>query len=167
MARIAGFSPIVTTASAQHTEYLKSLGATHVFDRNVDVKTIQEAFLTPVALVVDAISSSSTQLFAYDVLTTPSPVSGAHLAIVLDPSPAVKEKNTENKVLIHGVLGSSHMFKDLSVPFWKIVGKWIEEGKYVPNRVHLVKGGLAALPKALDLSRQGVSGVKIVVRPQE
>ena len=48
LARIAGFSPIITTASAQHAEYLKSLGATHVFDRNVDVKTIQAASSSPI-----------------------------------------------------------------------------------------------------------------------
>lgn len=167
LARIAGFSPIVTTASSQHTEYLKSLGATHVFDRNVDVKTIQEAFPTPVALAFDTIGVASTQLLAFDVLTTPAPAAGAHLALVLDPVPALKEKNEDNKVSVHRVFGSSHLFKDLSVPFWAVVGKWIEEGKYVPNHVHLVKGGLAAVPEALDLSRKGVSGVKVVVRPQE
>ncbi|CCO30218.1 Protein TOXD [Rhizoctonia solani AG-1 IB] len=33
LARIAGFSPIVTTASVKHEDFLKSLGATHIFDR--------------------------------------------------------------------------------------------------------------------------------------
>jgi len=167
LARIAGFSPIVTTASSQHTEFLKSLGATHVFDRNADVKTIQEAFPTPVALAFDTIGIASTQHVAYDVLTTPSPPAGAHLALVLDLDPALKEKNGDNKVSVHRVFGSSHAFRDLGIPFYKVVGKWIEEGKYVPNHVQLVKGGLAAVPEALDLSRKGVSGVKIVVRPQE
>lgn len=167
LARIAGFSTIVTTASAQHADLLKSFGATHVFDRNVDAKTIQQAFHSPVALALDAISVASTQLLAYEVLTAPSPVPGAHLALVLPADPALEEKNADNKVSINQVYGSSHTFKDLSVPFWKSVGKWIEEGKYVPNRVQLVSGGLASIPEGLDLSKKGVSGVKLVIHPQE
>ncbi|QRW16817.1 Zinc-binding dehydrogenase [Rhizoctonia solani] len=137
LARIAGFSPIVTTASAQHNDFLGSLGATHVFDRDVDAKTVQSAFSTPVALVVDSISQASTQELAFEVLTTPSSVQGAHLAIVLRPPIR------------------SHQFRDLSVPFWQTVGQWIKDEKLVPNRVQVVKGGLAAVPEALDLSRKG------------
>ncbi|HEV7737525.1 MAG TPA: hypothetical protein VGO47_09170, partial [Chlamydiales bacterium] len=33
LAKLSGFSPIATTASTHHTDYLKSLGATHVIDR--------------------------------------------------------------------------------------------------------------------------------------
>ncbi|CAE6463478.1 unnamed protein product [Rhizoctonia solani] len=167
LARIAGFSPIVTTASAQHNDFLGSLGATHVFDRDVDAKTVQSAFSTPVALVVDSISQASTQELAFEVLTTPSSVQGAHLAIVLPPADSVKEKNSGDKITVHNIFGSSHQFRDLSVPFWQTVGQWIKDEKLVPNRVQVVKGGLAAVPEALDLSRKGVSGVKLVIHPQE
>ncbi|CAE6487725.1 unnamed protein product [Rhizoctonia solani] len=131
LARIAGFSPIVTTASSQHTNFLKSLGATHVFDRHVEAKAIQSAFTTPVSLVVDSISVASTQSLAFNVLTTPSPVPGARLSIVLPITDSVKERNVENKVTVKQVYGSSHMFRDLSVPFWHIVGQWIKDGKFV------------------------------------
>ncbi|KAG8728895.1 hypothetical protein FRC11_010033 [Ceratobasidium sp. 423] len=167
LARIAGFSPIVTTASAQHTDFLKSLGATHVLGRDVDAKTIQSAFPTPVSLVLDSISVDSTQSLAFDVLTTPSLALGAHLAVVLAPVDSIKGRNADDKVTINHLFGSSHLFRDLSVPFWQNVGRWIKDGKFVPNRVQVVKGGLAALPEALDLSRKGVSGVKIVIHPQE
>ncbi|GAB1523201.1 hypothetical protein RhiTH_006332 [Rhizoctonia solani] len=167
LARIAGFSPIVTTASAQHNDFLKSLGATHVFGRDVDAKTIQSAFSTPVALVLDSISQASTQELAFEVLTTPSLVKSAHLAIVRPPADLVREKNSGDKITVHYVFGSSHQFRDLSVPFWQTVGQWIKDEKLVPNRVQVVKGGLAALPEALDLSRKGVSGLKIVIYPQE
>ncbi|ELU40030.1 alcohol dehydrogenase groES-like domain-containing protein [Rhizoctonia solani AG-1 IA] len=167
LARIAGFSPIVTTASAQHNDFLKSLGATHVFGRDVDAKTIQSSFSMPVALVLDSISQASTQELAFEVLTTPSSVQGAHLAIVLPPADSVKEKNSGDKITVHNIFGSSHQFRDLSVPFWQTVGQWIKDEKLVPNRVQVVKGGLAAVPEALDLSRKGVSGVKLVIHPQE
>ncbi|KAH7334755.1 GroES-like protein [Rhizoctonia solani] len=167
LARIAGFSPIVTTASNQHTEFLKSLGATHVFNRHVNARAIQAAFTTPVSLVVDSISTPSTQSLAFDILTTPSPVPGAHLSIVLPVADSIKEKNADDKVNVHLVYGSSHNFRDLSVPFWQNIGQWIKDGKFVPNRVQVVKGGLAAVPEALDISRKGVSGVKLVINPQE
>ncbi|CAE6409830.1 unnamed protein product, partial [Rhizoctonia solani] len=167
LARIAGFSPIGTTASAQHTDFLKSLGATHVFDRDVDAKTIQSAFPTPVSLVLDSISVASTQSLAFDVLSTPSPVAGAHLALVLPLVDSLKEKNADNKVNINQFFAVSHILRDLSVPFWQNVGQWVKDGKLVPNRVQVVKGGLAAVPEALDHSRKGVSGVKIVLHPQE
>ncbi|CAE6486631.1 unnamed protein product, partial [Rhizoctonia solani] len=167
LARIAGFSPIITTTSVQHVDLLKSLGATHVFDRNVDAKTIQSALPTPVSLVLDSISVASTRSLAFDVLTIPSPVPGAHLALVLPLIDPIKEKNVDNKVTVHQIYGSSHRFRYLAVPFWQNVGQWMKDGKFVPNRVQVVKGGLAALPEALDLSRKGVSGMKIVIHPQE
>ncbi|CAE6474475.1 unnamed protein product, partial [Rhizoctonia solani] len=166
-ARIAGFSPIVTTASSQHTESLKSLGATHVFDRDADVQTLQSVFPAPVALVFDAISVEATQLLAFDVLTTPSPVLGGRVILLLPQVNSFKDKNSGNKIAVDDVYGSSEAFKDLSVPFWQKIGQWIEGGKLVPNRVQLVEGGLGGIPEALDLSRKGVSGVKLVVRPQE
>ncbi|CAE6500303.1 unnamed protein product [Rhizoctonia solani] len=167
LARIAGFSPIVTTASAQHTDFLKSLGATDVFDRDVDAKTIQSAFPTPVSLVLDSISVASTQSLALDVLTIPSPVPSAHLAVALPLVDSVKERITGDKVVVNHFFGSSHMSRDLSIPFWQNVGRWIKDGRFVPNRVQVVEGGLAAIPEALDISRKGVSGVKIVIHPQE
>ncbi|KAG8772038.1 hypothetical protein FRC12_003273 [Ceratobasidium sp. 428] len=159
LARIAGFSPIVTTASSQHAEYLKSLGATHVFDRNVDLKTLQEAFAGPVSLAFDSISIPSTQKLAIEALTAPSIAPGAHLALVL-PLDAALQKEVEGKVTVNQVFGSSHTWKDLTVPYWQIIGKWIEEGKIVPNHVQLVSGGLSAVPDALDLSRKGESLVQ-------
>ncbi|KAG9091920.1 hypothetical protein FRC06_000325 [Ceratobasidium sp. 370] len=166
LARIAGFSPIVTTASVQHTEFLKSLGATHVFDRNVDAKTLQEAFAGPVSLVLDAISVLSTQKLAVEVLTKSPTAPGAHFAGVL-PLDASLQKELEGKVTVNNIFGSSHAFKDLSVPYWQVLSRWIEEGKIVPNHVQVVDGGLSGVPQALDLSRKGVSGVKLVIHPQE
>ncbi|CAE6370959.1 unnamed protein product [Rhizoctonia solani] len=166
-ARLAGFSTIVTTASSQHADFLKSLGATHLFDRNVDVKTIQSAFETPVSFVFDTVGTETTQLLAFDVLTTPSLVPGARLSLLLTPVDSLKEKNSGDKVNVDHVFGSSYVFRDLSIPFWQKIEEWVKNGEIVPNRVQLVNGGLAGVPEALDLSRKGVSGVKIVVRPQE
>ncbi|KAG9105594.1 hypothetical protein FRC07_009162, partial [Ceratobasidium sp. 392] len=166
LARIAGFHPIVTTASTKHTEYLKSLGATHVFDRDVDLATVQEAFNGPVSLAFAAISTPSTQKLAIEVLTKPSVAPGAHVAVAL-PLDTALIPEIEGIITFNNIFGSSHAWKDLSAPYWQVLSKWIKEGKIVPNRVQLVDGGLCAVPKALEMSRKGVSGVKLVIRPQE
>jgi hypothetical protein len=136
-------------------------------DRDASVETIQSAFPAPVALVFDTVSIDSTQSLAFDVLTTPSPVPGARLSVLLNPVDSLKKKNAEGKIVVDHIFGSSQRPRDLRVSFWKQVGQWIEQGELVPNRVQLVNGGLAGIPAALDLSRKGVSGVKLVIRPWE
>ncbi|KAG8732446.1 hypothetical protein FRC10_000916 [Ceratobasidium sp. 414] len=160
MARIAGFSPIVTTASEQHTEFLKSLGATHIFDREADAKTLQSAFTEPVSLVLDAISAPATQSVAFEVLTTPTPVLGAHLAVVLSLQEELKMKNE--------ALGSkSIVVNEVWVPFWRTLEHWVKSGDFIPNRVQVVPGGLEGVMEGLELSKRGVSGVKLVIHPQD
>lgn len=167
LARLAGFSTIAATSSSQHTEYLKSLGATHIFDRDVDAKTIQSVFSAPVALAFDSIATVPTQSLAFEVLTTPPAAPNARLSLVRAPDESIKSRNTEEKVAIHSVFASPSLFKEISVPLWGNLGRWIEQGKIVPNRVQVVTGGLAGVSGGLDLSRKGVSGVKLVVHPQE
>ncbi|QRV98328.1 Zinc-binding dehydrogenase [Ceratobasidium sp. AG-Ba] len=141
LARIAGFSPIVTTASAKHTEYLKNIGATHVIERNTDAKIIQAAFKEPVSLIVDTISLPETQSLAFEVLHTPKPVSDGHLSIVLRLLEDLKAKNAalgSKAVSVNEVLGIGHLNPDIAVPFWRGIERWIKDGSLVPNRVQVV-----------------------------
>ncbi|QRV98335.1 Zinc-binding dehydrogenase [Ceratobasidium sp. AG-Ba] len=166
LARIAGFSPIATTASVQHADFLESLGATHVFDRDVDVKTVQGLFGSSVSLVFDAVSIPSTQKLGTDILKA-STFSDAHFSTVQPLDPSLQEELKGKATIHHVFAGTPDANKALSVPYWQVLSKWIEEGKIVPNRVQVVGGGLKAVPEALELSKKGVSGVKLVVHPQE
>ena len=72
-ARLSGFSPIVTTASLHNTEFLKSLGATHVLDRSLPPAALaaEVAKLTggaPVEVVFDAIALADTQTLGFGLL---------------------------------------------------------------------------------------------------
>ncbi|KAG9106200.1 hypothetical protein FRC07_008929, partial [Ceratobasidium sp. 392] len=67
LARIADFSPIITTASSAHTSLLEPLGATHALDHNADAHSVQVVSSIPVSFVVDTISVASTQILALDV----------------------------------------------------------------------------------------------------
>ena len=40
MAKLQGFSPILTTSSPRHEAFLRTLGATHVIDRNLSTDNI-------------------------------------------------------------------------------------------------------------------------------
>jgi Zinc-binding dehydrogenase len=93
LAKLSGFSPIITTASLKHTESLKSLGATHVIDRNISSSALASEVAsitqnTPLKYAADAISLGDTQQAAYDLLAP-----GGQLATFLP----VAVKTTQEK----------------------------------------------------------------------
>ena len=99
LAKLSGFSPIITTASLKHAESLKSLGATHVIDRNISASALasEVASITqnaPLKYAVDSISLADTQQTAYDLLAP-----GGQLAIFLP----VAIKTTEEKHIISAI----------------------------------------------------------------
>ena len=73
LAKLSGFSPIITIASLKHAEYLKSLGATHIIDRNISGAALASeinniTYNAPIKYAVDSISLPDTQQTAYDLL---------------------------------------------------------------------------------------------------
>ena len=96
LAKLSGFSPIITTASLKHAEALKSLGATYVIDRNISSSALasEVASITqnaPLKYAVDSISLADTQQAAYDLLSP-----GGQLAVFLP----ITAKTTEEKRII-------------------------------------------------------------------
>lgn len=70
LAKLSGFSEIITTASEKHSDHLKSLGATTVLSRslsNAEMVSSISLVSTP-KLVYDSIASSETQDLALDIL---------------------------------------------------------------------------------------------------
>ncbi|KAG8741862.1 hypothetical protein FRC10_002323 [Ceratobasidium sp. 414] len=174
LAHIAGFSPIITTSSKPHAEALKSFGATHVFERTVTAETIHsiiQATGHALPLVADAVSTPETQVFAFKLLTNqPNPPNDLQLQLVLPPSDellALNKARPEGPIKADIIFGSAYAFKELCAPFYGVAEKWLEEGKLLPAQVQIVEGGLGAVSEALDLIAKGVSGVKLVIRPQE
>lgn len=172
MARIAGFSPIITTASKAHADSLKSLGATHVFERTVSPSTIHNALTgsKPLTLAVDTVSNSETQLFAFQVLTNQPkpPPQGLQLQLVLPPTEELQAHNSargEGSVKAGIVAGVACKQPKVFAPFYEVAEKWVEEGKIVPGKVQVVDGGLASVAAGLDTLAKGVSGVKLVIHP--
>ncbi|EMD31500.1 hypothetical protein CERSUDRAFT_162941 [Gelatoporia subvermispora B] len=168
LAKLAGFSSIITTASLKNTELLQSFGATHVLDRNLSEAALvaEVAKIAPVVEVVyDAISLASTQNPAYDIVAP-----GGTLVLVLpDQIDAAKKSAAPGKQIVN-------VFGNVNAPDRRKTGQTLyskltallEEGAIKPNRVELLPNGLAGIPEGLKrMEKDQVSAVKLVARPQE
>ena len=109
LAKLSGFSPIITTASLKHSESLKSLGATHVIDRNISASTLVSEISSitqnvPIKYAIDSISSPDTQKTTYNLLAP-----GGKLAIVLKVAPTVKVTKEKEIIYADGLLTPSNI----------------------------------------------------------
>lgn len=123
LAKFSGFSPIIVTASLKHTDYLKSLGATHVLDRNLslaDLKSeIEKITSQPIKHVYDTVSSSETQHAANEILAP-----GGHLMLVLSPVITSADKHVTAVLAIRQL---EHNVK-LLTGFYTKLTEWVENG---------------------------------------
>jgi len=161
LGKLSGFSPIITTASSKHKTYLESLGATHVIGRDSIGPAIAKITSAPIEIVYDAISSAETQQGGYDVLSP-----GGQLVLVLPPAvqATVADKGINNVRAFFNLPFNAKVVLE----YHAHVTRFLAEGLIKPNRVEIVPGGLGAIPAALGrLERGEVSGVKLVVHPQE
>ncbi|RDX49053.1 GroES-like protein [Lentinus brumalis] len=167
LARLSGFSSIIATASPQHTDFLKGLGATHVVDRNLPSETLQ-AESTRLGgglfdLVYDAISTQDTMPIGY-ALTAPS----GDFVVVSPPVGLGGEGDPKKKVhMARGLLalpGNEAIGADLL----SALPTLLETGDIKPNRTEVLPGGLNAIAGGLErLKNKQVSGTKLVVLPHE
>jgi len=164
-ARLAGFSPIITTAAPKHKALLERLGATHVIDRNSSNAASEIREIAPsLTLVFDCVAEKDTQQLGLDSIGASA--TNAKLLTAIAPNGEVvnASKRREHPVEIKGIYGSSHLFRDVSIPFYTAIGGWLKSGKFVPNNVEVV-GGLDDVQAGLDKLKAGVSAVKLIIKP--
>ena len=69
LAKYSGFYPITTTFALKHADEVKSLGATHIIDRNVSVVAeVRKLTDKPILIVYGAIANADTQQAGIDIL---------------------------------------------------------------------------------------------------
>ncbi|KAI0760964.1 GroES-like protein [Trametes elegans] len=171
LAKLSGFSPIITTASPHNEQLLRSLGAAHVLDRTLSPAAILAELpkLTqgkPLEFVFDAIAVADTQALGYDALAP----GGALIVVNPDEVPAEKKKAAGESKRVVNVFGIVHLpeNREVGVELFKRLTEWLEKGIIVPNRVEVLPNGLAGIPEGLErLKNNKVSGKKLVARPQE
>ncbi|KAG1717398.1 chaperonin 10-like protein [Suillus paluster] len=178
LAKMSGFSPIITTSSLRHTEHLKSIGATHVIDRYLSLPALKQAVMkitgSRIHIMYDSISIKETQEAAWSLLAP-----GGKL-VVTQPSLISKDSNDFTGRHVVPVDGSPQSDENWETGkrLWAHLERWVEEGhirvsiyqNLTSGQIHveLLHGGLHAIPEALARFNAGkVDGVKMVVRPQD
>lgn len=189
MAKISGFSPIIATASENNFAQIKSVGATHPLSRNLSPAELSASITKivngiPIEVVYDAISIPDTQQLGWDILAK-----GGSLVIVLGDQinkgseAEAKEKHVAN------VAANVNLPQNIEfgLKLYGSISGWLESGAiqvcrslffslacfvnsifWQPNQVEVLPGGLQGIPDGLErLKNKGVSGVKLVIRPEE
>ncbi|KAJ7504981.1 hypothetical protein B0H11DRAFT_1709213, partial [Mycena galericulata] len=162
--RVLDYSTIITYASGKHTDYLKSIGATHVIDRNtvatadVPAVVLKIAAGAPIKIAYDAISADDTRDATFATL----PEGGIAISVA-----SGEERNVDGKKFI-SIFGSTHAHREFGARLWKALPQQVEAGLIVPNRVERLPNGLAGIVDGLkQLEDNRVSGVKLVFFPQD
>lgn len=189
LARLNGFSNIVTASSKSHHDHLKKLGAHSVLDRNEAqvsdyVNTVKSAGY-PLGIVIDSISEADTGVLGVEILKGVNPdgvpsdaagIDNSTVILYLQPDEKVHEaaKNAGPKAAIKvknvwGV-GSAPYLRSQAVNVMKALGGedgWIARKQFHPNRIIVIDGGLANVEEGLARNKKGVSGQKLILKPQE
>ncbi|KAI0267846.1 GroES-like protein [Gloeopeniophorella convolvens] len=169
LARLSGFSPIITTASASNEAYCLAAGATHVIDYHTTPYTavpaaIQQITKAPIALAYDAISSADSQKASWEILgpngnfviTLPAAVS----------TPAETDELGRRTVWVYGTVQDPEN-EEFGKELYAALPALLADGSIKPNKVEYVPDGLKGIPAALERLAKGVSGIKLVARPGE
>lgn len=188
LANLSGFSPIIVTASARNEEYLKSLGATHVLDRNIlplaSLPAAVGAITTkPVKVIYDAVSAQETYAAAFETLAPGGTI--IHFPSIPHESSQLQDGKSAATVFgsarmptqrAFGLSLYSHLTELLETGDLKVraspgtqIARQFLMSRFLPqpNSVEVVPGGLLGIPSGLERLRAGVSALKLVVHPQE
>jgi len=165
-AKLSGFSPIITTASPKHVEFLKARGATHVLDRNLPFSAlaaeIAKITTAPIEIVYDGVSSSDTQRTGYNLLAD-----GGHLSLVLPQDENLEVVEGKTISMVFGVWTLPHS-QEVGAKFHSQLTELLDQGSIKPNNVEVLPGGLNGVVSGLErLYANQVSATKLVVRPHE
>nr|GAT43833.1 GroES-like protein [Mycena chlorophos] len=191
-----GFSTIIAYASAKHTDYLTSLGATLVIDRNstplADLPSHPALKDAPVDVVYDTVLGIISSGSDATTTATATPVDIGYdlvkphgLLVTVNPRISLSATRTGKEGVVLTKSMGFYVGPDvIPSPMSKVehthFGRYIierlpvllEEGAIVGNRVEVLPGGLEGVKAGFERWYQpgeagGVSAVKLVAHPQE
>lgn len=165
IAKLLGFH-VYVTASEKHHEYMKSLGASKVFDYRGEgvvesiVKAAKEDGVT-LQMGFDAVGQLQSCL---DILKE---FKGDSVAKLASAVPLSKDSPKVEGVEVKFVAAPDDE-EERQETFHFMFGVWLKEklakGEFVPSpKIRVIEGGLEAANKGLDEWKKGVSGVKLVL----
>ncbi|KZP31452.1 GroES-like protein [Athelia psychrophila] len=155
LAKLSGFSPIITTASLHNAAYLEHL------DSAALKKAVASITKLSFDIVYDSLSLPDTQKVAYEILSA-----NGTLVLVLPPS--VGEPTDGKKVLNTAGTPFRPGNEEIVAGLYANLESYLDTGVLQANRVEILPGGLNGIVGGLNRLREDkVSGTKLVVRPQE
>ncbi|EIM83601.1 GroES-like protein [Stereum hirsutum FP-91666 SS1] len=185
MAKLSGFGPIITTASAQHTEYCKFAGATHIIDyHTTPYSSIPSAVASilspsptasnPLKFTWDCIGNEETNALCWTMLAPSGTMIVARCAPVYWPNVVLPAQATGDG----RKEGKKAYFSagNVNLPINKVLGEnlyanleqMLRDGRVKPNHLEVLPGGLVAIADGLTRIVSGkAAGVKLIVHPQE
>jgi len=126
LAKISGFSPIITTASIKHATALEGLGADVVLSRELSTNELKQEISKhtskPIKLIYDAISLESTQRSAVDILAP----NGALVTTL--PNVIGELDQGKTSIWVRGVLQLEENVALLEDLFQNHLSGWLEKG---------------------------------------
>jgi NADPH2:quinone reductase len=160
---LANIHPIIAVAGSGG-DYAKSIGADHIVDyRNKNVVEDIKKILGGKKLLraYDAISEGDSVKDISAVLAD----GGLHTTVLPVPE---EETSTRTKIL-RTMVGDAHSgapyLQDLASAYYRLFGKWLQEGRFEPHPYEVVKGGLQGVEEGLRRLQEGkVSAKKLVFR---
>ncbi|KAJ4289206.1 hypothetical protein N0V90_011548 [Kalmusia sp. IMI 367209] len=166
-ARLAGLH-VYATASKQNHEYLRSLGASALFDYHSstivkDIVTATEKEGKQIAYVVDAISELTTLGPAIDILSKSTAAVRKIVHTLPWPEDLAKPAAIEAEP-VHGEDVWKHLTELSAKLLHEDLPKWLESGAVVPTPFRVVEGGVGKLQDALNELKAGVSNQKLLVK---
>ncbi|KAI0665674.1 GroES-like protein [Trametes maxima] len=172
LAKHAGYTPIITTASLHNAPLLHSIGATHVLNRThpndailAELRPLLRGQPLEYALVV--VTAPDAMRLGRDALSP-----GGSLLTVW-PSPSSVPEDISNpgdgKRVGYAAGGVTPAFnKEVAATMFQHVTNWLESGVLKPNPVEVLPNGLAGISDGLaQLKENKVSGTKLVAHPGE
>lgn len=152
---------ILTTSSAEHHAHLRSLGATHVFERTAQADPSAIKAATPngagVDAILDAVAVAGSQPSIFDALSA----SGPRLYAYPMAGQPIQVPQGVNGTLIFGrkIFGAKGGFRAMPA-----LTQLLEDGKYhLPTPVETFGKGFEVILPALDKLKAGTSGRKYAV----
>ncbi|KAL1793793.1 hypothetical protein ACET3X_008775 [Alternaria dauci] len=167
-ARLVGLS-VYAVASPGHHEYLRSLGASKLFDyRSLtvveDIIDAAKRAGQPIRRALDVVSEATTVKATAEVLSR-SGGQGSKLAHVL---PWPESEMQPDGIELLSVSGENIWTTRKDIATWlfhTFLPSALKDGSIVPSpKLQIVEGGLTGLQSAMDALKKGVSGQKLVVK---
>ncbi|XDG08625.1 hypothetical protein ABKA04_008240 [Annulohypoxylon sp. FPYF3050] len=164
-ARLLGFT-VYATASAKHHEYIKSLGASRVFDYKIP--NVEDAIIRA------AKEDGLTFQYGYDAVGALLPCHNVLKALKgkeiaqLASAPVLKPGDPTEEGIQAKFVAASTDEKERAGQFSFWFNVWLKEklekGEIVPSpKIQIVEGGLQGINKGLDTLTAGVSCTKLVL----